>query len=485
MKIKIGAIITEATGKLGGSTIAKNNGVLVMKNKNAHRLQSTNKQQIQRARTQYISSSWSQLTDEQRANFSLQTDFYSKANFYSDNARFTSFGLFKLLNQNRLQLNLSLLTYPNETHRPTFPQGVNVEASTDEIIVSSDLYNSDDIVLLYGTRSLQKGIRRPHRYLKFICSVTASELATGIDIKTMYEDVFTPLQENDNFFIATKTVSKISYFSNALIIANENPCVVNGNSGFDPDAQAFIDAVGTLTLAQQNAINDLVLGFKSNGTWSKYHAIYPYVGGTANAHKYNLKDPRDLDDAFRITWYGSLTHDSNGVTGDGLTGYGDTHYIASNHQTPSYSNSSIYCVSNNTWIASDAKDLGVFQSQNQSQNIVLKNPSNRILYRRDDAQKFVSGITTAAGFTTVTRNGTTSVNVLKNGVLINTQTNGTPNPPTRSAYLFNTNYNGPYSNGFSNQTHAFATFGEGLTNLEAVNDYTVIQAYQTALNRNV
>ena len=70
---------------------------------------------------------------------------------------------------------------------------------------------------------------------------------------------------------------------------------------YDLDAQAFIDAVGTLTTAEEVVVDNLVKGFKYNGTWSKHKAIYPMIGGTASAHKFNLKDPRDLDVWFRIT----------------------------------------------------------------------------------------------------------------------------------------------------------------------------------------
>ena len=52
-------------------------------------------------------------------------------------------------------------------------------------------------------------------------------------------------------------------------------------------------------------------------------ALYPFVGGTATSHKFNLKDPRDLDAAFRLQFNGGWTHNSNGVTPNGTNGYAD------------------------------------------------------------------------------------------------------------------------------------------------------------------
>jgi hypothetical protein len=52
-------------------------------------------------------------------------------------------------------------------------------------------------------------------------------------------------------------------------------------------------------------------------------ALYPFVGGTSTTHKYNLKDPRDLDAAFRVSFIGGWTHSSTGALPNGTNGYAD------------------------------------------------------------------------------------------------------------------------------------------------------------------
>lgn len=87
----------------------------------------------------------------------------------------------------------------------------------------------------------------------------------------------------------------------------------------DPDVQAFLTATGITDPTIITALSNLVASLKSNGIWSLMYAIYPIVGGTAATHKYNLKDPRDLDVAFRFTFTGhnppfeAFIHDSNGM----------------------------------------------------------------------------------------------------------------------------------------------------------------------------
>ena len=116
----------------------------------------------------------------------------------------------------------------------------------------------------------------------------------------------------------------MNYYS---LISSMNKAV-----GFDPDAQAFLTATGITDPTISNAINQLVLDLKSNSIWSKFTAIYPFVGGTGTTHKYNLKNPLDTDGAHRITYTGSPTHNSSGIafTGGSL---GNTHIIPSSHLT--------------------------------------------------------------------------------------------------------------------------------------------------------
>ncbi len=100
----------------------------------------------------------------------------------------------------------------------------------------------------------------------------------------------------------------------------------------DSDAQAFIDATGITNSTEINAVNVLTKDLKSAGYWDDLVAVYPFVGSTADTHKYNLKDPRDLDAAGRITWVGSLTHTYDGVQGAGgygVTNINDNSYISS------------------------------------------------------------------------------------------------------------------------------------------------------------
>ncbi|WP_410219697.1 hypothetical protein [Pedobacter sp.] len=96
---------------------------------------------------------------------------------------------------------------------------------------------------------------------------------------------------------------------------------------FDKDAENIIKTIRDidgvmLTEPERFYVNHIVSGLKGIGVWTKIRALYGFVGGRAATHKWNWKDMRDTDDAFRIVWGGTVTHSLLGVKGDGNTGYG-------------------------------------------------------------------------------------------------------------------------------------------------------------------
>jgi len=99
-----------------------------------------------------------------------------------------------------------------------------------------------------------------------------------------------------------------------------------GYTEADAYLTAVVDAGGTgitptISAATRTFYNSLMV----DGLYDKLIAFYPFIGGTAGSHKFNGKDPRDLDAAFRLTFYGGITHSSDGIQPNGVNGYGDTH----------------------------------------------------------------------------------------------------------------------------------------------------------------
>ena len=98
--------------------------------------------------------------------------------------------------------------------------------------------------------------------------------------------------------------------------------------GFDPDAQAYIDAVisagGTLSGGNQDAINTLYEDLKTEGLYSSVKYMYPFMGGIKEAHAICGINPSNSD--YLISWFEYLTnsaaHTSAGLNTVSGNGYG-------------------------------------------------------------------------------------------------------------------------------------------------------------------
>ena len=245
--------------------------------------------------------------------------------------------------------------------------------------------------------------------------------------------------------------------------------------GFDSNASAFFAATGITDPAIQGAINTLCVDLKKYGVFDKMKAIYPFVGGTATTHKFNLKDSRDLDAAFRLTFNGGITHDSNGITPNGTNGFANTFIIANDTLSLNSTHISIYSRTNTDIFApSIANSTGGFAGETslwlKTTNLLFARINNNIISTLSN--------TNSTGYYIGSRNSSTQLAVFKN----NTKT------------TFNQNSNGlgfiSYKIGgintfFDNKQYAFATIGDGLTDEESANLYYSVQKFQTTLGRQV
>jgi hypothetical protein len=262
-----------------------------------------------------------------------------------------------------------------------------------------------------------------------------------------------------------------------------NPSL-DGGAAFDPDAEAFFTASGITDTTQKNAVNQLVLDLKSYNIWTKMKAIYPIVGGTAATHKWNLKNPLDTNAAFRLTFATGMTHSSTGMVSNGTTGYADTQLISGTQLTLNSTHISYYSRSN---VDSTALDMGAFTTGTNQFLIALK--YSGVGFIADQYTSSTGRINAAnvnsQGFYLSNRTTSAIFKAFKNGTQLGTTNTGFGNVLVNlSMFLCACNGNGTPTN-YSTRQCAFASIGDGLTDTEASNFYTAVQAYQTTLSRQV
>ena len=259
---------------------------------------------------------------------------------------------------------------------------------------------------------------------------------------------------------------------------NANSNTVTPTSAVDPDAQAFITAAAITNPTQQSAINQLVLDLKGYSIWSKFSAIYPFVGGTATTHKFNLKNPLDTDAAFRLVFSGGWTHSSTGATPNGTNAYADTFLNASLHTSQNSVHLSYY---SRTSTGNGQTEMGHFTAGN---GLYLIYSYDGFKALNSLSFQIGTSFTPTNGMLIGSRIDSTTEKYYHKGVLSNTVSKASTVPQNSKVFIGANNVSGSASQ-FSSKQTAFASIGDGLTDTEAANFYTAVQAFQTALSRNV
>jgi hypothetical protein len=258
---------------------------------------------------------------------------------------------------------------------------------------------------------------------------------------------------------------------------------IYSSNATDVNARLFLGATNIQDVTITSAVDTLVQGLKTDGVWSKLKAVYPFVGGTATTHKFNLANALDEDSAFRLAFSGGITHTSNGVQGNGINGIANTNLNISSNLSLTDTHLSFYSRTNliNNGFGSDIASDGIYNALSTCSLRVRNSIPGGIQYFTIGADNG-AGIsnTNGLGLTLGTASDLRLRKLFQNGVLKVTQTtlnNGT---------LKNNNVTllgGDATYSF-NQC-AFASIGNNLTDTEALNLYTRVQAFQTILNRAI
>jgi hypothetical protein len=284
--------------------------------------------------------------------------------------------------------------------------------------------------------------------------------------------------------------SGINLASSSAILGGETG-IVHPVGGVDPDAVAFLTAAGITDPTIESAINTLVVDMKAASIWTKMKAVYPFVGGTATSHKWNLKDPRDLDAAFRLTFIGGWTHSATGALPNGTNGYANTHIISN----ISFNNTTFSAVGyysrTNTATTSSEYDCGSSGTGNPHIQLILRRSTNLRYFASDTPTGCTyrgagdTSSTDGRGFFIGTQQGA-DARLFVNGI------NVASNNYTTTGIAINNlkNYIGALNNGgspslYGNKECALWFASTTLTNSEVIAFNGAVQNFQTTLGRNV
>lgn len=263
----------------------------------------------------------------------------------------------------------------------------------------------------------------------------------------------------------------------------------------DTDAQAFLTATSITDATIKSAINQLVIDLKFYNIWDKLYFLHPYVGGTATTHKFNLKNPVDSNSAFRLSFIGGWTHTSTGALPNGTNAYADT-FVSPNTYLNNIDLSSFgYYSRTNSVVTSEYVMGSNSGSTNAACALIIRRNTNL----RSAISDFNSNTNFRAAQDTNSLNGSglfsgsqqgNSIKLYRNGVPVVTNTVTTLNAslgslPVVIGAIRSLSGATPIIGGYTNKECALDFAGKKLTDIEMLDLNTIIQSFQTTLNRQV
>jgi hypothetical protein len=272
------------------------------------------------------------------------------------------------------------------------------------------------------------------------------------------------------------------------MILSSHGLIASQIASFDADAVAFFNRVttagGSLSTTEKQAVNQLVLDLKANSLWTPMKAIYPMVGASAAACAQNLKSS-----SFTGTFTSGWTFASTGVTPNGTSAYMDTALTPStalgsinNVHLSMYSRTQNSSVSGHNM----GVDTGTIDALNLSQYFSAVSvklfmngayPNNSAEFNQTNTKGLAIGSATSS----------TSRKLFFNGTLLNTDTNTQAGVLPNLTLLVGSGRTSPTGlpGLFTPHENSFSSIGDGLTDTQASNFYTAVQAFQTTLSRQV
>jgi len=209
---------------------------------------------------------------------------------------------------------------------------------------------------------------------------------------------------------------------------------------FDADALIYIAALEsegyTPTQPERIAINKCFVGLKDAGFYTRLYAFWPMIGGTAQTHKFNAKNPVDTDAAFRLNYFGGWVHSSTGAKPNGINAYANTHFIPATHAAPDSLVIGYYSGTQSTGVFAEMGVTGVGATVGVGQLIIAPNIAGTAFRSVNTTGNAANAATIATtGIFTASRNDAADFRLHRNTAMIFNDT-GLPNTASdKKAYL--------------------------------------------------
>jgi hypothetical protein len=222
-KIKMGAFVTDISGKVGGSVFAKNKAGAYVRRKSTTMNPQTVAQMLVRSLFALLSQAWRSLSESNRTSWNNATSMFQRTNVFGDATSLTGKALFQSLNQNRHFVGLaSLDTAPIPADVPAFgATSVVIDTSSNTLTFTNGTSMAlGNFLVIEATPSLSAGVSNMKKEFRFIAF--GNQTVTPAAAYSAYASKFGVPAETSNVGIRYYTINTNGQASPKVVI----PCSV-------------------------------------------------------------------------------------------------------------------------------------------------------------------------------------------------------------------------------------------------------------------
>ena len=207
-KIKFGAMMVDASGKLGGQVFSKNRGGAYIRTKTTPLNPQTTAQMSIRGIFASISSAWSGLSEASRQSFNNLVSSYARTDIFGDLRNPSGKNLFQRLNQNLAisgQDNIIICSQPQEVPFANLSEVV-LNSDDSEINLSYSGNATGSKVVVWATPPLSAGTSFVKNKLRQIGVLDGAE-GISVNIVNEYIAKFGAFQDDSNIYFGVRVIN--------------------------------------------------------------------------------------------------------------------------------------------------------------------------------------------------------------------------------------------------------------------------------------
>lgn len=207
-KIKFGAMMVDASGKLGGQVFSKNRGGAYIRTKSTPLNPQTTAQMAIRGIFANISSAWSGLSESGRQSFNNLVSSYARTDIFGDLRNPSGKNLFQRLNQNLEisgQPQITTCVQPIEVPFAGVQEAI-LDSATPQINVALQNDTTGSRIVVWATPPLSAGTSFVKNKLRQI-AVFNGVAPGNIEVSTQYIAKFGAYQDTDNIYFGVRVIN--------------------------------------------------------------------------------------------------------------------------------------------------------------------------------------------------------------------------------------------------------------------------------------